>query len=63
MTDMIICGMSMEMELAKELNRVGDCRMCLYADWIEYEGDKVKCSKKGTVKQRTNCKDWVVDHR
>ena len=63
MTDMIICGLSMEMELAKELNRVGDCRMCLYADWIEYEGDKVKCSKKGNVKQRTNCKDWIVDHR
>ena len=62
MADMIICGLSMEMELARELNRIGDCRMCLYCEWIQSTG-KVRCSKKGIVKQRTNCKDWVVDHR
>lgn len=63
MGDLIICGLSMEMETAEELGRVGDCRMCLYADYYEFDKNKVRCSKKGIVEQQSDCKEWSVDFR
>ena len=59
MTDMIICGMSMEMELAKEMGTVGKCIDCLHFEYDNY------CRKKGKKlnERKSNCKDWVVDHR
>lgn len=62
MTDMIICGMNMEMETAKEMGTVGKCRGCLYCDNISTIGMAV-CQKKGKIKEKENCKDWVIDHR
>ena len=62
MTEMIICGLSMEMELAEEMGWVGKCRGCLYCDRITPSG-LATCQKKGKVRQKENCKDWVVDHR
>ena len=57
MTDMIICGLSMEMEMAREMGTIGQCKSCLYLN-----GNR--CDKKGLLKKhRSNCKDWVVDHR
>ena len=56
---MIICGMSMEMELAKEMGTVGKCIDCLHLEYDNY------CRKKGKKlnEKKSNCKDWVVDHR
>lgn len=62
MTEMIICGLSMEMEMAKEMGWIGKCRGCLYCTWIKPIGT-VKCTKKGIIPEEINCKDWVVDHR
>lgn len=59
MTEMIICGLSMEMELAKEMGTIGKCIGCLYLEYDNY------CMKKGKKlnERKSNCKDWVVDHR
>ena len=58
-----ICGLSMEMEMAKEMGWIGKCRGCLYCDWIKSFG-VVKCRKLGgLIKEQEDCKEWVVDHR
>ena len=59
MSDMIICGLSMEMELAEEIGWVGKCISCWYLEYKDY------CRKKGRkLKERKeNCPDWVVDIR
>lgn len=59
---MYICGLSMEMELAEEMGWVGKCIGCLYCDDITSTGS-VNCQKKGKIKEKENCKDWLVDHR
>lgn len=59
---MWICGLSMEMELAEELGVVGKCRGCLYCDGITNFG-LATCQKKGKIKEKENCEEWVVDHR
>ena len=59
---MYICGLSMEMELAEEMGWVGKCRGCLYCDHITTYG-LVTCQKKGKIKEKENCPQWVVDHR
>lgn len=62
MTEMIVCGFHMEMELARELNAIGECRMCLNCDYLS--DNRVICSKKGILnKPKKNCKEWIVDHR
>ena len=62
MVDMVICGLSMEMELAEEMGWVGKCRGCLYCNG--YSETRVVCSKKGVLnKPRENCDEWVVDSR
>ena len=64
MAKMIVCGLSMEMEMAKEMGYVGKCIGCLH-NLIYIDGDRreLLCEKKGIVKEKTNCKEWVVDHR
>ena len=62
MTEMIICGLSMEMEMAKEMGWIGKCRGCLYCEYMKNFG-LVKCQKKGKIKEQENCKDWIVNHR
>lgn len=59
MADMIVCGLSMEMELAEEMGWVGKCIGCLYLEYDKY------CRKKGKkLKElKENCSDWVVDSR
>lgn len=52
----------MEMELAEEMGWVGKCIGCLYCDDITSTGS-VNCQKKGRIKEKENCKDWLVDHR
>ena len=59
MTDMIICGFSMEMEL---MGWVGKCIGCLYCDEITTFG-LVTCQKKGKIIEKENCEDWIVDYR
>lgn len=62
MSNMIICGLSMEMEMAKEMGTVGKCCSCLYFD-INVNGTK-HCQLKGVLsKENENCEDWIVDHR
>ena len=62
MTEMIICGMSMEMEMAEEMGTVGKCRGCLYLE-TNVNGTRY-CQLKGVLtSEKENCKDWVVDHR
>ena len=63
MTEIIICGLSMEMENAREMGYIGKCRGCLYNDRL-YDDGKVWCAKSlRKMQQQENCKEWVVDHR
>ena len=59
MTEMIICGLSMEMRMAKEMGTIGKCISCLYLEYDNY------CRKKGKkLKERKeNCSEWQVDFR
>ena len=59
---MQICGLSMEMEIAREMGYIGKCIGCLYLE-RRLEENRIICSKKGVIRQRDNCKDWIVDHR
>lgn len=63
MAEMIICGLSMEMELAEEMGWIGKCIGCLYFDTL-HNGVSV-CNKKNEIldDERENCEDWLVDHR
>ena len=63
MAEMIICGLSMEMELAEEMGWVGKCIGCLYFDKLP--NGALVCNKKNEVldNERENCEDWLVDHR
>ena len=60
MTDMIICGLSMEMEIAKEMGYVGKCIGCRKLDG---DGEKEYCDGKILKERKENCKDWIVDIR
>lgn len=62
MTEMIICGLSMEMRMAEEMGTIGKCKGCLY---FGKRGDYDWCEKKKEVlkNEKENCKDWIVDHR
>ena len=62
MTEIIVCGCSMEMRMAEEMGTVGYCISCLYCEYFSTTNGVV-CSKKGKTDTRDNCKDWVVDHR
>lgn len=62
MTKMIMCGMHMEMEMAKEMGWIGKCRGCLYCEGITNFG-LATCQKKGKIHEQEDCKDWIVDHR
>ena len=59
MTEMIVCGLSMEMESAKEHNGIGKCSWCWY---LEYE-DYCRKKDKKLLKREEDCNDWVVDMR
>lgn len=52
----------MEMELAKACGWVGKCEGCLYCNYINLSGS-ADCQKKGKIRKRENCEDWVLDHR
>ena len=45
---MIICGLNMEMEMAKEMDLIGKCMGCLYLDYVTFH--KVGCEKKRNSK-------------
>lgn len=62
MTEIIICGLSMEMEMAKEMGYIGKCIGCLYLE-RRLQENMIVCSKKGVTRQKEDCKDWIVDHR
>lgn len=63
MIEMIICGLSMEMEMAKENNGIGKCSYCLYLD--ELNNGSLFCRQYHEIldEEIENCKDWIVDHR
>lgn len=63
MTEMIICGLSMEMEIAKECDGIGNCNWCIYFEKLR--NGALKCTNHNEIldKEKTNCKDWIVDHR
>lgn len=61
MTEMIICGLSMEMEMAKEMGTIGKCKGCLYLNWNN--GDYCSKLEEPLEELRENCDSWVVDHR
>jgi hypothetical protein len=60
MTEMVMCGLHMEMEMAKEMGYVGKCIGCVHLD-----GDGVDeyCKGKVLTERKENCKDWLVDMR
>lgn len=57
MTKMIICGFSMEMELAEDLGMVGDCRMC--RKW-DSDGVNDYCDGELLEEKKTDCDEWLV---
>lgn len=63
MTEMIICGLSMEMEMAKEYDGVGKCSWCLYYDKLN--NGALFCRKNDELldEEKDDCKDWIVNHR
>ena len=66
MTKMIMCGLSMEMEMAEEMGTVGKCISCLYLDSRMIGDESVDwCSKHNALlaERESDCNDWVVDHR
>ena len=66
MNGMIICGLSMEMELAEDMGLIGDCRMCLHLDGRMINKEILPyCEKNNELldEYKSNCDDWVVDHR
>ena len=62
MKGMIICGLSMEMEMAEEMGWVGKCRGCFYCEYM-YNFGLVNCRKKGKIHEQEDCDEWVVDMR
>ena len=58
MAEMIVCGLSMEMEMAEEMGYVGKCIGCLYL-----EDDYCTKNEELLKEHKTNCEDWLVDHR
>jgi len=60
MTEMIICGLHMEMEIAMEMGYVGKCIGCYHLDG---DGENEYCKGKLLKERKENCKDWLVDMR
>ena len=61
MSEIIICRLSMEMEMAKEMGLIGKCKGCLFCEYIKPYG-LVMCQKKGKIREQDDCEEWVVDH-
>lgn len=63
MAELIICGLSMEMEMAEEMGDIGKCRGCLYFD--ELCNGALFCRQYNEMldEEQENCKDWLVDYR
>ena len=63
MSEMIICGLSMEMEMAKEMGTIGKCISCLYFD--ELNNGALFCRQYDEVldEEKEDCPDWLVDYR
>lgn len=62
-TKLIICGLSMEMEMAKECDGIGKCTWCLYYDTLPNGYSFCRCYDEVIDEKVENCPDWVVDHR
>ena len=61
MTELIICGLSMEMEMAKEMGTVGKCISCHRFNCFD---GVPSCEKKGILdNEKEDCDDWIVNHR
>lgn len=63
MVNMIVCGLSMEMEMAKEADGIGKCSWCRYFD--ELSNCALFCRKLDEVldEEQEDCEDWAVDIR
>ena len=63
MTGLIICGLSMEMEMAEECDGIGKCNWCHYFEKLR--NGALYCAKQDKVldEENVDCKDWIVDHR
>ena len=62
MPDMVICGLSMEMELAEEMGTIGKCCSCLHFDKPD---GLLYCRLKEVIlnEEVEDCPDWSVDYR
>ena len=63
MAELIICGLSMEMEMAKECDGIGKCTWCLYYDTLSNGYSFCRCYDEVIDEEVENCPDWIVDHR
>lgn len=62
-TNILICGLTYEMEIAKELNLIGKCKSCFYNEYT-HKNNTVDCKKlKNNIKQKEDCELWLVDMR
>ena len=57
---MYICGLNMEMEIAKEMGYIGKCIGCRRFD---SDGRDEYCDGKLLEERKENCKRWIVDIR
>lgn len=60
MAEIIVCGLSMEMEMAEEMGYVGKCIGCYHLD---SDGEQEYCKGKALKERKENCKEWLVDMR
>jgi hypothetical protein len=58
--ELIICGLSMEMEIAKELGYVGKCIGCYHLDG---DGRYEYCKGELLDERKDDCRDWLPDMR
>lgn len=63
MTEMIICGLSMEMEMAREMGTVGKCIGCRYFEKLR--NGALFCEKYDKIldEEKEDCSGWAVDIR
>ena len=61
--DIVMCGLNLEMEIAKKMGGVGKCSFCLFFDQINSGDWYCRLYDEVIEGENTDCKGWVVDHR
>ena len=63
MTELIICGLSMEMRMAEEMGTIGKCAGCFYFDKLRNGALICRIRDEVLDSEKEDCEDWCVDMR